>query len=114
MNEQSDLLLNELVAACVAFGRQIEPDWQTRIGKAQDALKAYISKLEAENERLKACESALISMVNQFFYSNDDDNTLRHAFMSAEEEAANYLVEHGIAQWVDERKGAIYFKEVQE
>lgn len=46
MSEKSELLLNELIAACIAFGRQVEPDWQVRIGKAQDKLKAYIDELE--------------------------------------------------------------------
>jgi len=34
--------------------------------------------------------------------------------MSAEEEAAEYLVEHGIARWVGKNKSAICFNEVQE
>lgn len=92
-------------------------------GDAEDAAKllslitfheSRIAELEARNERLKSCESALISMVNQFFYSKDGDNILFHAFMSAEEEAADYLVEHGIAIWADERKSSICFNEVNE
>ena len=46
MSELSNELVNELVAACVAFGRQVEPDWQTRIEKARSELKAYIEGLE--------------------------------------------------------------------
>ena len=46
MSELSNELVNELVAACVAFGRQVEPDWQTRIEKAQSAVNAYIAELE--------------------------------------------------------------------
>lgn len=82
-------------------------------GRAAELLDR-IAELEAENGRLKSCESALISIVNQFFHSRDGDNILFHAFMSAEEEAADYLVEHGIARWADERKCSICLKEVEE
>ena len=81
-----------------------------QIGK----LKRRIAELEADKERLNSCESALISMVNQFFYSKAGENIFRHSFMSAEEEAAEYLVEHGIASWADKRKSAISFNKVTE
>ena len=77
-------------------------------------LTARIAELEADKERLNSCESALISMVNQFFYSKAGENIFRHSFMSAEEEAAEYLVEHGIARWVGKNKSAICFNEVNE
>jgi hypothetical protein len=51
MSEKSELLINELVAACIAFGRQVEPDWQTRIETAQRELREYVEGLEAESER---------------------------------------------------------------
>ena len=51
MSEKANLLINELVAACIAFGRQVEPDWQTRIETAQRELREYIVELEAESER---------------------------------------------------------------
>lgn len=82
--------------------KQVVTNWNTR--PIEDAL----------NARIAECESALISMVQQFFYSKADENIFRHAFMSAEEEAADYLVEHGIARWADKRKSSIYFNEVQE
>ena len=66
------------------------------------------------NARIVECESALISMVQQFFYNKDGEDVFRHAFMSAEEEAADYLVEYGIARWVGKNKSAICFNEVQE
>ena len=50
----------------------------------------------------------------QFFYNKDGEDEFRHAFMSAEEEAAEYLVEHGIARWAGKNKSAICFNEVQE
>ena len=51
MTAKSDELVEELVSACIAFGRQVEPDWQTRIEKARVALIEYIAKMEAEKER---------------------------------------------------------------
>ena len=64
--------------------------------------------------QLDACESALISMVQQFFYSAEGANVYSHAFMSAEEEAAAYLVGFGIACWNDEHHSQIVFPEVKE
>ena len=51
MTAKSDELIDELVSACIAFGRQVEPDWQTRIDKAQRELREYVDELEAESER---------------------------------------------------------------
>ena len=51
MTDKAELLIDELIAACIAFGRQVEPDWQTRIDKAQRELREYIAELEAESER---------------------------------------------------------------
>ena len=50
MTSKSDLLIEELVSACIAFGREKEPDWQTRIETARCALKAHIEELEAKAE----------------------------------------------------------------
>jgi hypothetical protein len=71
---------------------------------------ARIAELEA---RLESCESALASMVYQFFYSSES-GALVHSFMSAEEETAEYLVDYGIARWENEHKNSIVFEEVQE
>lgn len=68
---------------------------------------ARIAELEA---RLESCESALTSMVYQFFCPLKT-GAVAHSFMSAEEDAADYLVEFGLAQWEDERKHAIVFLE---
>jgi len=54
MTAKSDLLIDELVSAAVAFGRGREPDWQTRIEKAQRELREYVAELEAESERFTA------------------------------------------------------------
>ena len=82
--------------------------------EALSKMNIRIAELEADKELLNSCESALISMVQQFFYSKAGENIFRHSFMSAEEEAAEYLVEHGIARWVGKNKSAICFNEVQE
>ena len=50
MTAKSDELVDELVSACIAFGRGVEPDWQTRIETAQRDLREYIDELEAEKE----------------------------------------------------------------
>ncbi len=42
MSDKAELLI---------FGRQVEPDWQTRIDKAQRELREYVEGLEAESER---------------------------------------------------------------
>ena len=52
MSDKAGLLINELVAASIAFGRQIEPDWQTRIEKAQRELREYVDELEKDNDIL--------------------------------------------------------------
>ncbi len=51
ISDKAQALIDELVAACIAFGRQVEPDWQTRIEKAQRELREYVEGLEAESER---------------------------------------------------------------
>ena len=48
MTDKSQALIDELVAAAIAFGRGQLPDWQTRIDKAQSELRAYIEGLEGE------------------------------------------------------------------
>ena len=46
MTAKSDELVNELVAAAIAFGRGTSPDWQTRIEDARVKLCEYIEGLE--------------------------------------------------------------------
>ena len=53
MSEKAQAMINELVAASIAFGRGVEPDWQTRIDKAQRELREYIAELEAERLELR-------------------------------------------------------------
>ena len=74
-------------------------------GRAYQLLDR-IAELE---ERLGLCESALVSMTYQFFYSSKS-GALVHSFMSAEEEAAEYLVDYGIARWENEHRNSIVFE----
>jgi len=46
MTAKSDLLIDELISAAIAFGREREPDWQTRIEDARVKLCEYIEGLE--------------------------------------------------------------------
>ena len=48
MSEKAQAMIDELVSACIAFGRQVEPDWQTRIETAQRELREYVEGLEGE------------------------------------------------------------------
>ena len=54
MSDKAQAMIDELVAACIAFGRGVEPDWQTRIDKAQRELREYIAELEAESDQFTA------------------------------------------------------------
>ena len=56
MTDKAELLINELVAASIAFGRGVEPDWQTRIETAQRELREYIVELEAERRWIPVSE----------------------------------------------------------
>ena len=58
MTAKSDELVNELVAAAIAFGRGREPDWQTRIEDARVKLCEYIEGLEnGSNDSPDVCEA---------------------------------------------------------
>ena len=112
-NVVSNMKINDLGQKC----KRLEADYEIsnrELLVKQVEITALRAELEANKERLNSCESALISMVQQFFYNKDGEDAFRHSFMSAEEEAATYLVEHGIARWADKRKSSIYFNEVQE
>ena len=100
-------VVEHVTARIAELEDQLE-DW-TNNGWAED-YKARIAELEA---RLESCESALASMVYQFFYQ-PELGVLAHSFMSAEEEACEYLIKYGIAHWSNERKNSIVFDEVQE
>ena len=48
MSEESDLLIDELISAAIAFGRGQLPDWQTRITAAEAKLREYVEELETK------------------------------------------------------------------
>ena len=54
MNDKAQAMIDELVAACIEFGRQADPEWRqtrlTRLKKARQELHEYIAELEAETE----------------------------------------------------------------
>lgn len=53
MKTKSYLLVSDLIAACVAFGREKEPDGQTRIERARCELTEYIEALEKDDEEVQ-------------------------------------------------------------
>ena len=64
-------------------------------------------KIEALTRGNTDLIDALMSMVNQFFYTPPDgQGVVKHSFMSAEEEAISVLIEAGFAEG-DERKGFV-------
>lgn len=71
MSEKSESLLNELTAVCIAFGRQVELDWQALTGNARDELKAYVDALERLIDQTFGVGSDLIYPDGVF----DDDKT---------------------------------------
>ena len=65
MSELSNELVNELVAACIAFGRQVEPDWQTRIETARVKLCEYIDEVEGLEEDSGSYDSLIPDWANE-------------------------------------------------
>ena len=98
------------IRICKYCGMELLEDVPHGLRNCHLRAVARIAELEA---RLESCESALVSMVYQFFYQ-PELGVLAHSFMSAEEEACEYLIKYGIAHWSNERKNSIVFDEVQE
>ncbi len=73
MSAKSNELVNELVSACVAFGREKEQDWQTRIETAQRELREYIDELKAEKE----CEMRVFKDGNAWCFVLPDFQNLQ-------------------------------------
>lgn len=58
MTDKAQALIDELVSACIAFGRGQLPDWQTRIETAQRELREYVEGLEnGSNDSPDVCEA---------------------------------------------------------
>ena len=49
ISDKAQAMIDELVSACIAFGRGVAPDWQTRIEDAKRELRAYIEGLEEDS-----------------------------------------------------------------
>lgn len=71
MTAKSDLLIEELVSAAVAFGRGQLPDWQTRIESAQRELREYIAELEAERRWIPVSERLPEDLQSVVIITND-------------------------------------------
>ena len=52
MSDKAQAMIDELVAACIEFGRQADPDRLTRLKKARQELHEYIAELEAKVDQL--------------------------------------------------------------
>ena len=101
-------------AAMVEAGKE----WERQRGECDEraaALEVCIAELEAENAELKAsvkaAESALISMVQQYCYRPLNEGIYQHNFWKADEIAFTYLVDHGLARWTDDQHYAIELAE---
>ncbi len=94
------------IRICKYCGMELLEDVPHGLRNCHLRAVARIAELE---ERLELCESALVSMTYQFFYSSES-GALVHGFMSAEEETAEYLVDYGIARWENEHRNSIVFE----
>ena len=75
MTAKADLLIDELVAASIAFGREREPDWQTRIEKARRELRAYVDEVEGLEEDSGSYDSLISDeyLVTKIEWMNEDE-----------------------------------------
>ena len=75
MSDKAQAMINELIAACIAFGRQVEPDWQTRIDKAQRELREYIAELEEKQRWRVVANGELPEEDGEYWVWFDDEFT---------------------------------------
>lgn len=66
MTDKAQALIEELVSACIAFGREREPDWQTRIEKARAALREYHAEVSGHIEEFEVLVSKLVDAAEPF------------------------------------------------
>ena len=94
MTAKSDELVEELVSACVAFGREREPNWQTRIEKARSELKAYVVDLEAA-QRWHMVDDGDLPIVGKsiMFYDSSSEEIYRGVYTASHHWRANYFSE---------------------
>lgn len=97
--------------------------WSTDADFIVTAANHYEAALSwgAQQQALaEKAEEALISMVRQYCYRSLDTDKepavdiYQHDFMSAGEEAFDYLVSRGLARWTDDRHYAIKFERGEE
>ncbi|MFA5458310.1 MAG: DUF551 domain-containing protein [Synergistaceae bacterium] len=65
MTDKAQALIDELVAASIAFGRGVAPDWQTRIEDAKRELRAYIDEVEGLEEDSGSYDSLIPDWANE-------------------------------------------------
>ena len=87
MNDKAQAMIDELVAACIAFGRQVEPDWQTRIEAAQRELREYIDELEGEIDMLKQLSQPIEFWSDEKIqiYKSNESRTIKSGYEEREE-----------------------------
>ena len=99
MTDKAQALIDELVSACIAFGRGQLPDWQTRIEVARVALREYIEGLEPRwipvSERLPELDQDVFAVVDGeldrgHFYQQWDGEV----FFSSDEKGAMMVATH--------------------
>ena len=102
------------IAKLYAFEHLLAQGRYAEIQSLKNAIEQDLEDRKRVSLRLSECESALISMVQQYLYRPLDLKTkepceavYQHDFMSAGEEACAYLVRYKLAEWTDEDKYAI-------
>ena len=92
-------------------------DYKKQISLFYDRLSEEGKRVLRLSKMIAECESALISMVQQYCYRPIDSNNepavdiYQHDFMSAGEEAFAYLVKYSLGRWTNEHKDSIVFVE---
>jgi len=93
-------------------------DHKKQVALLNDRLSEEGKRTLGLSKMLSECESALISMVQQYLYRPLDlktkepsENVYQHDFMSAGEEACAYLIKNNLAKWTDKDHYAIVLME---
>ena len=113
MTDKAELLIDELVAACIAFGRLVEPDWQKRIETAQRELREYIDELETKidirKDQLREAKNILIDKNLQIDSLYEEGYKLQKRIAELEAES-DQLTAHSDIERQDDK----WIPEVQE
>lgn len=94
MTAKSDELVNELISASIAFGREREPDWQTRIEDARRELIKYLAEGEAA-QRWHVVDDGDLPIVGKsiMFYDSSSKEIYRGVYTASHHWRANYFSE---------------------